>query len=172
MLHPDQSRETRVALSKAQKPFAVILSCSDSRLPPEVIFDQGLGDLFAVRVAGNVVDPAVLGSIEYAVGHLGAPLIVVLGHENCGAVVATLEAVQKHTQPHGDVQTLVGAIAPAVVVAEKEPGDLLTNAVKANAAQSKDEILAAEELQPALAAGKLTVVTAYYSLDDGTITFT
>ena len=80
MTHLDQSPQARVSISQAEKPFVIVLSCSDSRLPPEVIFDQGLGDLFAVRVAGNIVDPAWLGSIEYTVGHLGTPLVVVLGH--------------------------------------------------------------------------------------------
>jgi carbonic anhydrase len=168
MMHPDQSPEARLALSKSQSPFAIVLSCSDSRLPPEVIFDQGLGDLFVVRVAGNIVDPAGMGSIEYAVGHLGSPLIVVLGHQNCGAVSATLESLQHHTEPHGDVAALVTAITPVVPIAEQRPGDLLTNAIKANIEQSRDQIMHNKELKPALDSGKLKVVTGYYSLDDGT----
>src|SRR6185437_3619785 len=88
------------------------LTCSDSRLPPEVIFDQGLGDLFVVRVAGNVVDAALAGSVEYAVGHLHTPLVVVIGHERCGAVEATLDSIQHSTKPHGDIGALVTASLP------------------------------------------------------------
>ena len=86
MQHPGQDPDHRLKLSQGQQPFATILTCSDSRLPPELLFDQGLGDLFVARVAGNIVDPALLGSVEYAVGHLKTPLIVVIGHEKCGAV--------------------------------------------------------------------------------------
>ena len=171
MMHPDQNPETRLSLAKSQSPFAIVLSCSDSRLPPEVVFDQGLGDLFVVRVAGNIVDPAGMGSIEYAVGHLGSPLIVVLGHQNCGAVSATLESLQTGHPPHGDVAALVTAITPAVAVAETQPGDdLLAKTIKANAEQSRDQILQSKELKPALDSGKLKVVTGYYSLDDGVVT--
>ena len=121
MQHPDQDPEHRLKLSQGQQPFATILTCSDSRLPPELLFDQGLGDLFVARVAGNIVDPALLGSVEYAVGHLGTPLIVVIGHEKCGAVEATLESIQHHQTPHGDIAALVTAITPAVAVAEQRP---------------------------------------------------
>jgi len=173
MMHPDQSPETRLSVSKSQSPFAIVLSCSDSRLPPEVIFDQGLGDLFVVRVAGNIVDPAGMGSIEYAVGHLGTPLIVALGHQNCGAVSATIKARQPpFEEPHGAVASLITAITPAVEVAEKQPGDLLINAIKANIDQSRDQILQNKELKSALDSGKLKVVTGYYSLDDGTVSLT
>lgn len=170
MKHPDQGPETRLRVSKAQKPFAVVLSCSDSRLPPEVIFDQGLGDLFVVRVAGNIVEPAGLGSIEYAVGHLGTPLIVVLGHQNCGAVSATLEALQPpYEEPHGAVQTLIQAITPAVAIAQKQPGDLLENAIRANTDLSRDEIKKSHELEKPLGSGALKIVTGYYALGDGVV---
>lgn len=168
--HPHQGAEARLRVSKAQQPFAVVLSCSDSRLPPEVIFDQGLGDLFVIRVAGNVVDPAGLGSIEYAVGHLGTPLVMVMGHENCGAVSATLEALQPpFDQPHGAVASLITAITPAVAVAEQQQGDLLVNAIRANALQSREEIMKSHELEGPLGSGALKVVTSYYNLQDGTV---
>lgn len=170
MMHPDQGPETRLRVSKAQKPFAVILSCSDSRLPPEVIFDQGLGDLFVVRVAGNIVEPAGLGSIEYAVGHLATPLIVVLGHQNCGAVSATLDALQPpFEEPHGSVTTLITAITPAVEAAQKEPGDLLENSIRANIEQSRNQIKQSPELEKAFGSGALKVVTGYYGLQDGVV---
>ena len=135
-----------------------------------MIFDQGLGDLFVIRVAGNVVDPAGLGSIEYAVGHLGTPLVMVMGHENCGAVSATLEALQPpFEQPHGAVASLITAITPAVAVAEQQQGDLLVNAIRANALQSREEIAKSHELEGPLGSGALKVVTSYYNLQDGTV---
>lgn len=168
MRHPDQDPQHRLRLAQNQHPFAVILTCSDSRLSPEVVFDQGLGDLFVVRVAGNIVDAALLGSIEYAVGHLHTPLVMVMGHQSCGAVSATLDSLQHHTEPHGGIAALVKAITPAVAVAEQRPGDLLDNTIRANAEQSRDEIVKSPELEEPLDSGALKVVTAYYSLDTGT----
>ena len=170
MQHPDQDPDHRLKLSsQGQQPFATILTCSDSRLPPELLFDQGLGDLFVARVAGNIVDPALLGSVEYAVGHLKTPLIVVIGHEKCGAVQATLESIQHHQTPPGDIAALVTAITPAVAVAEQRPGDLLDNTIRANAEQSLDAIKKSSELTAPLAAGQLKAIAAYYSIDDGRI---
>ncbi len=169
MVHPAQDPEHRLRVSRGQQPYAVVLTCSDSRLPPEVVFDQGLGDLFVVRVAGNIVDAALLGSIEYAVGHLNVPLVVAMGHESCGAVEATLESLQHHTRPHGDVAALVDAITPAVPVAESRAGNLVENTVRANAEMSRDRIAASEELAEPLKSGRLKVLAAYYSLDDGKV---
>ena len=170
-IHPDDSPEARRAVSTGQKPFAVVLGCSDSRVSPEVIFDQGLGDLFDVRVAGNIVDTVGLGSIEYAIDDLATPLIVVLGHQNCGAVTAAVKALGPHTDPAGDINSIISAIAPAVAVARQRPGDLLTNAVRANAERSRDQILAAPTVKAPLDSGAVKVVTAYYSLDEGTVEF-
>jgi len=172
-IHPDDSPEARKAVSTGQKPFAVVLGCSDSRVSPEVIFDQGLGDLFDVRVAGNVVDTVGLGSIEYAIDDLATPLIVVLGHQNCGAVTAAVKSLDTHTDPTGDIGSIITAITPAVAVAvaRQRPGDLLTNAVRANAERSRDQIMAAPTLKEALDSGAVKVVTAYYSLDEGTVEF-
>jgi carbonic anhydrase len=169
MQHPDQDPDHRLRVSQGQEPFAVILTCSDSRLPPEVLFDQGLGDLFVVRVAGNIVDAAVLGSVEYAVDHLGTPLVMVIGHQRCGAVEATLESIQHHSPPHGSVAALVTAITPAVATAEQRPGNLLNNTVRANAQMSRDAITASPELTGPLRGGELKVLAAYYNLDDGTV---
>ena len=170
MQHPDQDPDHRLTLSsQGQQPFATILTCSDSRLPPELLFDQGLGDLFVARVAGNIVDPALLGSVEYAVGHLKTPLIVVIGHEKCGAVQATLESIQQHQTPHGDIAALVTAITPAVAVAEQRPGDLLDDTIRANAEQSLDAIKKSSELTGPLASGQLKAIAAYYSINDGRI---
>jgi len=170
MVHPAQDPEHRLRVSQGQQPFAAILTCSDSRLPPEVIFDQGLGDLFVVRVAGNIVDAALLGSVEYAVDHLNTPLVVVIGHERCGAVEATLESIQHNTKPHGDIGALVSAITPAVPVAEQRPGDLLENTVRVNAEMSRDAITKSSELAGRLKSGEVKVLAAYYSLDDGRVT--
>jgi len=170
MVHPAQDPEHRLRVSQGQQPFAVILTCSDSRLPPEVIFDQGLGDLFVVRVAGNIVDAALLGSVEYAVEHLNTPLVVVIGHERCGAVEATLEGIQHNSKPHGDIGALVEAITPAVPVAEQRPGDLLVNTIRVNAEMSRDAIAKSSALAGRLKAGEVKVLAAYYSLGDGMVT--
>ena len=169
-VYPDQSIRIRSALSASQEPFAVILTCSDSRVPPEELFDQGLGDLFVVRLAGNIVDQAVRGTIEYAVGEFGTPLIMVLGHQNCGAVGATVKALQlPFTKPAGEVSTLVAAIAPAVESVRGRPGDLLDNAVRANATQSADQIRTTAELTTSFDSGAVKLVVGYYSLQDGTV---
>lgn len=123
-----------------------------------------------VRVAGNIVDAALLGSVEYAVGHLNTPLVVVIGHERCGAVEATLDSIQDHESPNGDVATLVEAIAPAVPVAEQRPGDLLENTIRVNAEMSRDSIAKSSELAQPLKAGQVKVLAGYYSLDDGHVT--
>lgn len=169
MQHPDQSPEHRLRVSQAQHPFAAILTCSDSRVPPEVLFDQGLGDLFVIRVAGNIADVSEMGSVEYAVAHLGAPLVVVIGHERCGAVEATLDSIQNHTTPHGSVAALVDAIAPAVPVARQRSGDLLDNTIRVNAEMSRDAITKSPELTDPLKRGQLKVLAAYYDLDDGRV---
>jgi len=116
----------RSELLKGQQPSAVVLSCSDSRVPPELIFDQGLGDIFVVRVAGNVADAVALGSIEYAVEHLNVPLIIVMGHDKCGAVAATVQG----GKPGGNIQTIVDKISPAVIKAKAagKTGDALLDA--------------------------------------------
>jgi carbonic anhydrase len=168
--YPDQTTRVQRELSTAQKPFAVVLTCSDSRVPPEDIFDQGLGDLFVVRLAGNIVDQAVRGSIEYAVEEFGTPLIMVLGHQNCGAVAATLKTLQPpFTTPAGAVGTLVAAIAPAVESVRGRPGDLLDNAVRANASQSAAQLKTTSELATSLDSGAVKLVVGYYSLQDGTV---
>jgi len=112
----DCSAERRDELTKGQHPVATILSCSDSRVPPEVVFDQALGDIFIVRVAGNVIEPTVLGSIEYGVEHLHTPLLIILGHESCGAVKATLESEGKL---EGNIGAILKKIRPAVEAAKK-----------------------------------------------------
>jgi carbonic anhydrase len=168
MQHPHQTRAARLALSREQHPFATILSCADSRVPPEIVFDEGLGDLFVVRVAGNISDDAVLGSIEYAAEHLHVPLVVVLGHTRCGAVSAAVAGASEHNH----VDTLLKAIQPAVAQAAKEPGDKLSNAIRDNVMLVVRQL---RESHPVLAEmqakGKLKIVGAVYNLETGRVEF-
>jgi carbonic anhydrase len=170
---PDQDTTYRATLAAGQHPFACILSCVDSRVPPEIVFDQGLGDLFVTRTAGQVVDHAVLGSIQYGVAELKIPLVVVLGHEKCGAVKATVEAVEKNSAPGGnDIDVLVTAIKPAVQKAEADKAtDMLDASVRNNVANIVTDIGTKPILSAAVAAGTLKIVGARYDLDTGKVEF-
>jgi carbonic anhydrase len=162
----DLSAKKRTALGEGQKPFAVILGCSDSRVPPELLFDQGLGDLFVIRVAGNIADDAVLGSIEYAVEHLHTQLVVVLGHEKCGAVTAALEG----GHGTGHLPALVEPIRSAAEEGKKAPGDALDNAIAANVRMTVDRLrTCAPILEKAYRAREVKVVGARYDLDRGLV---
>ena len=164
--NPRQDARRRREVSKGQKPFAVIVGCSDSRIPPELIFDQGLGDLFVVRLAGNIVDALALGSIEYAVEHLGTKLVVVLGHGKCGAVTA---ATQGSDAP-GHVGAIVKAIQPAVKKVRKLPGDLVDNAIRANVTLVADKIKASKPILSEMAEmGEIKVIGAYYNIESGAV---
>ena len=167
--HPHESSEERTQLAKSQHPFAVVLGCADSRVPPEIVFDQGLGDLFVLRVAGNVIDDHSLGSIEYAVDHLAVRPIVVLGHQRCGAVKAAKETIAAKGEAPAHIQSLVTAIQPAVEATAK--GDLEAT-VRENV---KNVVQALRSSAPVLKAkvdsGELNVVGAYYSLDTGSVAF-
>jgi carbonic anhydrase len=163
--HPNQSMARVDETAKAQHPFAIVVSCSDSRVPPEVLFDQGIGDLFVVRTAGEVVTEVELGSIEYAVEHLGAPYLVVLGHKRCGAVEATL----KGGDLPPDIEAIAAQIRPAVEAARFLPGDPLDNAVRENASLVLGKIKATPLLATAMKEGKLNVKAAYYDLDTGKV---
>jgi carbonic anhydrase len=157
---------SRTKVAEGQKPFAIIVGCSDSRVGPEVIFDQKVGDIFVIRTAGEVVDPVGLGSIEYAVAHLGSPLIMVLGHERCGAVAA---AVAEAKEP-GHIDTVLKAIQPAVKQTKGEPGDPVHNAVRAQALNVARQLQnAGPIIKEAVQSGKLQVVAALYDLDTGKV---
>ena len=153
----------RAETAQEQHPFAIILGCADSRTAPELIFDQNLGDLFVIRTAGNLVDDHALGSIEYAVAHLGARLVVVLGHERCGAVKAALES--DHAPGH--IESLVRDIQPAVKAAKGKPGDPLSATVAENARQVAAQIKAKAALGDL--AKEVRIVSAVYDLDTGKI---
>ena len=165
--HPDETLARRRELQDGQHPFAVILSCSDSRVPPELIFDQGLGDLFAIRVAGNIVGDDELASIEYAVEHLHTKLIVVLGHEKCVAVTA---AVQGENEP-GHLKAVLSAIQPSVDETRNIPGDKVHNCVLANARRVSRQIRESEPvLRELVENGSVRVVAADYALASGKVT--
>jgi carbonic anhydrase len=158
--------ERRHTLARDQKPFAVIVSCSDSRVPPELVFDVTLGDIFVVRTAGEVVDAVALGSIEYAVEHLGTRLIVVMGHQRCGAVSA---AVSGATDT-GDIPDVLKAILPAIAETKNHAGDPIDNAVRANARDISKRLQGAGPIiAPLVQTGELKIVAAYYSLDTGQV---
>lgn len=162
--HPNQSDSRRKEVAEGQKPFAVIVGCADSRVPPEVVFDQGLGDVFVVRSAGSVVDDFGLGSIEFAVAKLGARLIVVLGHERCGAV----DAARKGGSVPGHLDAVLDAIRPFIAAAPSEPGDPLDNAVRDNVRAVAAKLRSSEPvLAPMVRDGSLRVVGAVYDLDSG-----
>ena len=162
--------QRRASLAQAQAPFCVLVGCSDSRVPPELLFGRGLGELFIVRNAGNTVDTAALGSVEYGVGVLGCPLVVVLGHESCGAVVAAVSVVEKNAMFPGVIGEMIQPIIPTVLSARGKSGELLSNSVRANAQRVAARLKTQSPvLQDAMQAGKVKVVAAHYSLSDGDV---
>lgn len=163
--YPDQTAARVREVSQAQHPFATILSCADSRVPAEIVFDQGIGDIFDVRIAGNIATPEALGSIEYAVVLLGTPLLMVLGHERCGAVTA---AVQNKPLP-GEIGSFVKAILPAVEQVKSQPGDLVDNAVAANVRYQIEQLQRSPLLTERVQSGDLKIVGGRYDLDTGTV---
>src|SRR2546430_16521087 len=168
LIFPDMTKR-REELAKSQHPFALVLGCSDSRVPPEIVFDQGLGDLFVLRVAGNVIDDHSLGSIEYAVDHLAVRLIVVLGHQRCGAVKAAKETIAATAEAPAHIQSLVTAIQPAVEATVH--GDLEAT-VRENVKNAVQALRSpAPVLKPKVDSGGAKVVRAYYSLDTGSVAF-
>lgn len=171
--HPHESLEWRESLVKGQHPFAVILSCADSRVSPELVFDEGLGDLFVVRSAGEVLDTAVVGSIEYAIEHLSVPLIVVIGHQSCGAVSAAVDLVRNDAELSGDIATLVRAIEPAVraTPANPDPAAFLAACVAEQARRSAKYLLERSNIvSDAVAHHGVKVVSATYELETGKVT--
>src|SRR6267142_1234670 len=166
--HPHLTADRQQQLIFGQNPHAQILSCSDSRVPPELIFDQGLGDLFIVRVAGNVASDTELGSLEYGAEHLHIPLLVVLGHQHCGAVTAAVEG----GEAQGHIRALVNLLHPAVEKSRGLPGDAVENAVKANVEMVVKQLRTSTPILAELVShGKVRVVGAVYSLDTGKVTW-
>jgi carbonic anhydrase len=170
---PDTSAKRRLELAKGQSPFCAYITCSDSRVPPELLFGRGLGELFIVRNAGNTLDTVALGSVEYAVAVLKVPLIVVMGHESCGAVKAAMDVVEKNARFPGAIDNMIEPIIPAVLEARDKKGDKTENAIRQNVRRTvrtlredTDELLLKPQRE-----GTLKVVGAYYSLDTGSVDF-
>ncbi len=165
-IFPNQSAERRNEVKSAQMPFAVILGCADSRVPPEILFDRGIGDLFIIRVAGNILTTEILGSIEYAVDHFGVPLILVLGHENCGAAAAALRG----GPPEGRIRLLTKAFQPCVKAALRCPGDPLENIVRLHVQRVVSRMKrAAPILKERAEKGTVAVRGGIYRLESGLV---
>ena len=162
--HPNRTPERREALISKQEPFAIIIGCADSRVSPEIIFDQGVGDLFVVRVAGNVVGPLELDSIEYAALYLHSSTILVLGHENCGAVNAVIQGTTK------EIESIATLIEPAVKTERKKnPPNLLEASIKANALNMRSYLLQTPVIDKLVREKKVNVHAGYYNLQTGLI---
>lgn len=165
----NESASRRSEVAKGQSPFATIFSCVDSRVPPELVFDRGLGDLFVIRTAGHTLDQAVLGSLEFGVEELKIPLLLVMGHSKCGAVKATAEALEAHAHAHGSIKFLVEAITPAVEQAAGEAGDPLTNCINANIKLTLAKLMESQILSEAVADGRLLIRGGRYELESGKV---
>jgi carbonic anhydrase len=167
-IRPHQTSVRRAELIDGQHPFAIVLGCSDSRIPVELVFDQGVGDLFVVRVAGNIADDVALGSIEYAAAHLHVPLAVVMGHGSCGAVAATASGGELE----GHLPAIATAIRPAVDKVKTQQGDLVNNAARANAVMVAEKLKSSKPvLSELVRSGKLTIVAAFYDIKSGKVEF-
>ena len=166
--HPNQDVERRHSLTTSQKPFAMFFGCGDSRVAAEIIFDQGLGDLFVVRTAGHVVDTGVLGSLEFGVGVLDIPLIVILGHDACGAVSATMHAVAEGVLPGGYIRDIVERVTPSVLIAHSK-GLSTPDEIEVEHVRQTIRLLVERStlIGERIAEGRLAVVGAAYALDEG-----
>jgi carbonic anhydrase len=165
--NPNRDKQTIKELAHGQHPYAIVVSCSDSRVPPELLFDEGFGKLFVIRVAGNIVGPHELGSIEYAAKKLGTQLVLVLGHSECGAVHATIDA-----KDYGkNINSIVSEIAPSVAKAREKHGELMENAVEENVLAVKHNIENNAGLKSLVTESKLKVIPAVYNLETGEVTF-
>jgi carbonic anhydrase len=168
LAHPHQSVARRVALRHAQHPFATVFSCIDSRVAPEVVFDRGIGDLAVIRTGAQVLDAGiVLGSVEFTPDHLGTPVILVMGHQRCGAVEAAIHTIESGGIAPGHIQAIVNALRPAYAVAVKQQGDLLDNMVRAQTKLTVKRIRTDSLIKRFIDHGKVAVVGGYYSLDTG-----
>ncbi|MFW5419924.1 carbonic anhydrase [Nocardiopsis sp. CNT-189] len=170
--HPNESKARRQELVAGQKPFALVLGCADSRVPVELVFDRGLGDLFGVRSAGEVLDSSVLASISYGANHLHIPLVVVLGHASCGAVTAAVEVHRGAPMPGGHIGYMVKRILPAIESVPDDGTDAFIDAcVSANSRYIADELAADPELSGAVGSGRLRISPARYELDSSKVNF-
>lgn len=163
LLHPNRAEERRLETAPMQEPFAIVVGCSDSRVPPEIIFDQGLGDIFVVRVAGNVVGAVSLDSIEFSAVYLHSSLIFVMGHENCGAVSAVLEGKTK------DIEAVASLIEPAIRESASKKGNRLENAIKDNVKNVISQLKESPVISKLIEEKKLTIAGGYYHFVSGEV---
>src|SRR5271166_165186 len=164
--------ESRLAVAAHQAPWATIISCADSRVPPELIFGgHGVGELFVARNAGNLVDTATLGTVEYGAAVLGSPLIVVLAHTSCGAVKAACDVVNKNATYPGAIGAMIEPIVPAALAARNEPGDYVNNAAKISAQRTAERLTASALIADRVGSGKLKIASAIYDLDTGAVSY-
>jgi carbonic anhydrase len=171
--HTHENASWRSLLVESQKPFATVVGCSDSRVPPELIFDVGFGDLFTIRLAGNIIAEDVVGSLQYAVAHLHTHLIVIMGHEGCGAVAATVEEMLHKTKERKHIESLIKSIKPGLhkLDLKLERDSLMRSAVEANVRWSMRELLALPEAKLAVQEKRVTLVGAVYELNTGRVRF-
>lgn len=168
--HPHQDAGWRAALAESQNPHAVIFGCSDSRLAAEIIFDVGLGDVFVIRTAGQVIDDAVLGSLQFAIEEIDVPLIIVLGHDNCGAVTATVEAMRTAEMPKSFMRSLVERILPSVMAAQSKGITDVNGTVKEHTDQTVHRVVdTSYAVAKAVKEGRTAVMAVTYSLSDGSV---
>jgi len=170
---PTMRKEILAELAKGQHPYATILSCSDSRVPPELIFDSGLGELFIIRIAGNVLSPEIGGSLQYAWRHLHTPLFVVLGHTNCGAVAAAIDTRLRGTRQHSRIQLLIECILPGLedLDPQRTPEAMLAQAVEANVRWTMRQILESPEGRERQVEARVKLVGAIYEIETGLVRF-
>ncbi len=169
-VHPRRSGKRRQKVTPRQTPFAAILGCADSRVPPEILFDQGVGDLFVIRVAGHVLDASTLGSIEYAIAGVGVPLILVLGHENCGAVKAAVTMLENPQRVPEYFQPIAEKIRPAVKMSRGKPGNLLNNTIQSHVRLPVQELeTVSSVLHRSIEKKSVKVIGAEYDLDQGKV---
>lgn len=169
---PNDNAARRASLSNGQQPFATIFSCVDSRVPPELVFDRGLGDLFVTRTAGQVPDRAVLGSIEYGAEHLHIHLLMIMGHKSCGAVKATIDTLAAHGHAEGNIGALIEGITPAVEKAKTAGGELLDKAIRTNVELGVERMKHVPLLEALVKKGELKIVGGVYNLDTGEVELT
>ncbi|MGZ8159296.1 MAG: carbonic anhydrase [Methylobacter sp.] len=171
--HVHEKSSWRSLLVDAQKPFATVVGCSDSRVPPELIFDVGFGDLFTIRLAGNIIAEDVIGSLQYAVAHLHTPLVVILGHEGCGAVGATVEERLDKPKEPKHIESLINSIKPGLTKLnlKQDRESLQRAAVEANVRWSMQQLFALPEAKKALQEGYVTLMGAVYELNTGRVRF-
>jgi carbonic anhydrase len=170
---PTVKKEVLAILAKGQHPYATIIGCSDSRVPPELVFDAGFGELFIIRVAGNVISPEIMGTIQYAAVHLRTPLFVVLGHEGCGAVQAAIAALDGRSQERTRIRLLLDGMVPGLeqLPADLPPRERMNAAVEANVRWSMRQVLETPEGQARVKEGVLKLVGAVYELETGCVRF-